>query len=236
MTREEFKKYESFMHEQMRDSAHDRFHIYRVLYAALDIAKAEENVDLDILITACLLHDIGRHQQFSDLELCHAQIGGDMAFDYLIENGWPLGRALHVKECVYSHRYRRDNKPQSIEAKILFDADKLDATGAVGIARTLIYSGQIMEPMYIFEDNNIVTEGGGPEISSFFQEYNYKLKNLYGVFYTDRATEIAQERRKAALDFYSNLHHEVTENHTRGVNILGDLLTEGLTHNSKNAQ
>lgn len=226
MTREEYKRHESFMRDKMKDSAHDRFHIYRVLYAALDIAETEENVDMDILITACLLHDIGREQQFLDLELCHAQIGGEMAFEYLMENDWPRDRARHVGDCILSHRYRRDSRPESIEAKILFDADKLDSTGATGIARTLTYSGQISEPLYIFENGQVLTEGGGGEVSSFFQEYNYKLKNIYGVFYTARAKEIARERQASAVEFYENLYQEINGNHHRGVSALNKILDE----------
>jgi uncharacterized protein len=60
----------------MKDSAHDTEHIYRVLYVALDIARYEENVDGDVLIAACLLHDIGREEQNADPAVCHAAAGG----------------------------------------------------------------------------------------------------------------------------------------------------------------
>ena len=66
MTREIYHKIENYMLSIMDDSAHDREHVYRVLYNALEIAKAESDVDYDILIAACLLHDIGRKEQFTD--------------------------------------------------------------------------------------------------------------------------------------------------------------------------
>ena len=218
MTQSEFKKIENYMLEQMQDSAHDRYHVYRVLNAAIDIAKYEDMVDVDVLIAACLLHDIGRERQFVDLEnLCHAEIGGEMAYDYLISRQWSKQKALHVKECISTHRFRDDIKPQSIEAKILFDADKLDVSGAIGIARTLLYEGQVREPLYVLDDDgNIIIDGGGAEISSFFQEYNYKLKNIYNSFYTKRAKEIASERQKITIDFYNTLHDEITSNNDNG--------------------
>jgi len=198
----------------MKDSAHDKHHIYRVLNAALDIAEYENDVDKTILVAACLLHDIGREKQGTNEGICHAEIGSGMAFEFLLSIGWELNRANHVKSCISTHRYRGENVPQSIEAKILFDADKLDAAGALGIARTLIYEGQSAEPLYVMDSEmNIIEESEGAEISSFFQEYNYKLKNVYMNFYTERATELALKRRKTAIDFYNGLYEEITENY-----------------------
>ena len=215
MTQWEFKEIEDFMLQHMQDSAHDKHHVYRVLNAAIDIAQSETWVDMDVLIAAALLHDVGRERQFDDLEnLCHAQIGGDMAYEFLLEQNWDDDKALHVKDCINSHRYRGDNPPTSIEAKILFDADKLDVCGLIGIARTLVYSGRINEPIYIMtDDGSIVTEGGGAEISSFFQEYNYKLKKVHASLYTARAAEIAEKRQKSAANFYETLHVEIIESY-----------------------
>jgi len=206
------------MATQMQDSAHDKHHVYRVLNAAMDIASHEAAVNMDILIAACLLHDIGREKQFANPSLCHAQVGGAMAYEFLLTIGWPDNKAQQVKECITAHRFRSDNPPKSIEAKILFDADKLEACGAIGIARTLIYEGQVSEPLYIMDkDNKIITEGGGADISSFFQEYNFKLKRIYDKFFTNRAKEIAARRRQAAIDFYNSLYTEISQNYNNGV-------------------
>jgi len=219
MTLNKFKEIEEYMQNQMQDSAHDKHHIYRVLNSAVDIYGHEDSVDFDVLVAACLLHDIGREQQFADLEnTCHAEIGSKMAYEYLLSLEWPNDKALHVKECIASHRFRKNCKPQSIEAKILFDADKLEASGAIGIARTLIYEGQVGEPLYILdEDNKIIVDNGGAEISSFFQEYNYKLKRVYNKFYTARAKEIAAERQKTAENFYNGLYNEISNNYVNGI-------------------
>ncbi|MCL2564626.1 MAG: HD domain-containing protein [Defluviitaleaceae bacterium] len=221
MTKSEYIVIESYMLKQMEnaDMAHDRHHIHRVLNAALDIYKHEDPVDFDVLVAACLLHDIGREKQFDDLEKhCHAKIGSEMAYGFLLSIGWSKEKAAHVKDCIASHRYRVNIQPQTIEAKILFDADKLDVTGAIGIARTLVYSMRIAEPLYIIDDDgNIVTGGGSGEVSSFFQEYNYKLSKVYTTLFTNRAKEIAQKRQKTAADFYSGLLDEIRENYESGV-------------------
>jgi len=228
MTKSEYNKIETYMLSQMQDSAHDKHHVYRVLNWAVDIYEHEDGVDFDILVAACLLHDIGREKQFTDPEkLNHAKIGGRMAYDFLLSLGWREENARHVKECISSHRFRGKKKPQSIEARILFDADKLDVCGAVGIARTLIYGGQVGEPLYIMnDDGNIVVDGGGAEISSFFQEYNFKLKKVYDSFYTKRAKKIALENKKAAVKFYSDLFNEINKNYSNGMKNYKKLLEE----------
>ena len=209
----EYNAIEAYMKEKMQDSAHDKHHVYRVLNGALDIASHEADLDMDVLIAACLLHDIGREEQFANPQLCHAKTGAQMAYDFLLSRKWHESKALHVKECIAAHRYRGEAPPQSIEAKILFDADKLEAAGLIGIARTLIYEGQVCEPLYIMDNCNIVTDGGGAGISSFFQEYNFKLKNVYHLFFTHRAKAIATQRQQAAIDFYEKLHEEITQNY-----------------------
>ena len=220
MTNDEYRAIESYMLLNMNDKAHDRHHVYRVLNAALDIAGHEGagEIAADVLIAACLLHDIGREAQSADNSLCHAQVGSIMAHDYLLSRGWPVSAAAHAKDCIATHRYRRGTVPQSIEARILFDADKLEASGAIGIARTLIYGGQVAEPLYIIDESgNIITGGGGAEISSFMQEYNYKLKNVYSAFYTKRAKDIAAKRQETAIAFYEALYSEINDNYKNGI-------------------
>ena len=82
MTKQEYTTIENFMLDCMKDSAHDKHHIYRVLNAAVDIAAHEPNVDMRILTAACLLHDIGRDAQAANKALCHAQVGAEMAQNF----------------------------------------------------------------------------------------------------------------------------------------------------------
>ncbi|NLY45566.1 MAG: hypothetical protein GX053_06205 [Tissierella sp.] len=100
----------------------------------------------------------------------------------------------------------------------LSDVDKIDATGVIGIARTLIYNGQVLEPLYIrLQKDNTISDGTNDLEPSFFQEYKYKLGGLYDKFYTKRATEIALERQKTAIDFYKNLLVEVRSSYKNGL-------------------
>lgn len=208
MTREEFKRLDDYMQKCMRDSAHDREHVYRVLYTAMDIAAAEGPVNTDLLITACLLHDIGRQAQIDDPTLCHAMVGADMARNFLTGNGYPQDFAEQVAQCIQSHRFRKERPPQSLEAKILFDADKLDVTGAMGVARTLLYAGRLSGPLYNLTGDGTVSDGAQDTSPSFFQEYKFKLERLYDRFFTKRGRELAISRQTAAQDFYEALLRE----------------------------
>lgn len=204
---------ENYMISCMGDSAHDKEHVYRVLYNALEIAKTESTVDHDILITACLLHDIGRGEQFRDPEVCHALAGGDMAYKFLTENGFGADFAENVRHCIRAHRYRKSEPPRSIEAKILFDADKLDVAGAIGTARTLVYRGTVGEPIYSLLPDGSVSDGENDTGSSFFREYKFKLEKLYDKFYTQKGRELAERRRSHAAEFYRALLDEVRESY-----------------------
>ncbi len=209
MYKSTFKAIEEFMLKEMKDSAHDYLHIYRVTNQAMEIALEYPEANNEIVLVSSLLHDIGREAQYRNPDICHAKIGGEMAYDFLISIGWGSEDALHVKECIQAHRYRVENPPKTIEAKILFDSDKLDSTGAIGIARTLNYGGIMNEPLYTIDENMIVHEGNCDSPESFLKEYNFKLIKLYDSFYTEKAKNIAEKRKDISMQFYNTLMSEI---------------------------
>ena len=226
MTKEIYALLENYMLSSMEDSAHDAQHIYRVLYNALEIAKDEENVDHDILIAACLLHDIGRKEQFADPKLCHAAVGAEKARRFLTEHGFASDFAEAVSHCIRTHRFRKAMPPQTVEAKILFDADKLDVTGAIGIARTLMYKADMAEPLYHVLPDGRIADGMEDLGPSFFREYKFKLEKMYDRFYTKTGEALSRQRQRIAADFYESLYREVNTGHTEGKTALQALLRE----------
>ncbi len=224
MTTSDYILWDTYMNKIMSDSAHDREHVYRVLYNALDIASCEVGADMGVLVCACLLHDIGRPDQLSDPKLCHAVVGAEKAYKFLTENGYSQDFAAHVRDCVRTHRYRRACPPETTEARILFDADKLDAVGTMGIARTFLYKGGIGDPIYNLGKDGIPSDGVGDTTPSFFQEYKFKLEKLYSGFHTARGRELAEKRRNAAESFYLALLDESRSPYIRGRSILENLL------------
>ena len=211
MEKETFKLLEGYMLSCMDNNAHDKEHIYRVLYTALEIAQDEKNVNFDILITSCLLHDIGRKEQFENPKLCHAEVGAEKAYQFLIKNGFEEKFAKEVSDCISAHRFRGNNPPKTIEAKILFDADKIDVAGTMGIARTLYYNAYLGEPLYNLDENRNVLKGEDDEGVSFFQEYKFKLEKVYSKLQTQKGKEIAEKRRKSAEAFYNSMLSEVSK-------------------------
>ena len=226
MDKQEFSRIEAYMRSCMADSAHDQEHIYRVLNNAMVIAKAETQVDYDILITACLLHDIARQDQLADPAVCHAELGAQKALQYLLSLGYDKAFAEAVSGCILTHRFRKNRPPESLAAMILFDADKLDVVGAVGIARTLAYQGTIGAPLYSRADDGCISDGREDTQPSFFREYHFKLTKLYDRFYTKEGAALARQRQEAAAVFYESIYKEIHSFDQAGKQRLAELLEE----------
>lgn len=215
---------ENYMLSCVADEAHDAGHIYRVLYQAVQIAKTEQGVNMDILIAACLLHDIGRAEQMADNTLCHAEVGAEKAYDFLKNRGFDEEFACQVRQCILTHRFRKNRTPQSIEAKILFDADKLDVVGAMGMARTLISRVGTSKTLYCLKPDGTVSDGSCDEVPTFFREYKRKLEVIYDRFYTSYGRELALQRQTAARQFYDALLAEIRFSQDSGPAALEEIL------------
>ena len=210
MTTQQYEILNNYMLSNTDGNAHDSYHIYRVLNQALQLAKHYNNINYDVLITSCLLHDIARNKQFKDKTLCHAIEGGIMAYDFLKKEGYNEDFCNHVKQCITTHRFRSDNEPKSMEAKILFDSDKLDVMGALGISRTLMYGGKLNRPLYLLDSNNQIDYNSNLEAKeTFLGEYNYKLKNVCKKFYTKEAKLLAKKQNKIQTKFYEDLLNQI---------------------------
>lgn len=223
MKQKTFDLLEGYMLDCMGDSAHDAEHVRRVLYLALEIAETEPAADRDVLIAACLLHDVGREEQFRDPSLCHARVGAEKAYRFLTGQGFPEPFAAHVRDCVRTHRFRSGDPPASIEAKILFDADKLDVTGAIGMARTFFYAAQVGQPLYTLLPDGTVSDGTAEEPAgchSVLREYKVKLEKIYDRFFTSQGAEMARRRRAAAVAIYESVLAEAQEPYEIGGAIL----------------
>lgn len=205
MTQSDFSAMEAYMLAHAGDACHAPGHIYRVLGVALALADSEPDVDRDILVAACLLHDVGRPEQFKT-GADHALVGGDMAYDFLLTLGWVEERAEWVRQCIRAHRFRNDLPPETIEAKLLYDADKMDVLGPIGVARTIQY-GTAMgdeEPLYRVDREGKILTGADGE-PSFFQEYDRKLRAISGKMLTPQGKEMAGALQEQGDRFYDAL-------------------------------
>ena len=224
MNHETFALIERYMQDCMKDAAHDKEHVYRVLYNAVHIAKAEAAVDWDVLLASALLHDISRPEQMADPRVDHASHGADKAYAFLLDHGFPADYCEHVRQCIRTHRFRKTDQPASIEAKILFDADKLDVAGAIGVARTLQYNGETGRPIYNRDDQGRITDGAADVKDSFFREYKFKLEHICDHFLTEKGRELARARHRAAIVYYEALLAEIQDD--AGRDALNALLSD----------
>ena len=211
MNRRSYALIEGYMLSCMKDAAHDKEHVYRVLNNAVRIGRAEGAVDWDVLIAAALLHDISRPEQIADPTVDHASHGAEKAHAFLHQQGFPMDFCDHVRACIRTHRFRKAEQPASLEARILFDADKLDVAGAIGIARTLAYNGETGRPIYTRDVKGVISDGTGDCADSFFREYKFKLEGICEHFLTEAGRALARERHAAAKQYYEALLRDVRD-------------------------
>ncbi|MHA1448874.1 MAG: HD domain-containing protein [Candidatus Hodarchaeales archaeon] len=203
-------------------SAHDMAHTMRVYRTSLELAKDFNEIHMDVLIPAVLLHDIARVREDRDKtgSINHAVLGAEMAGEILKEQGFDEEQITAIKHCIVCHRFRGNNPPLSDEAKILFDADKLDVLGAVGVARSFIIAGQYGEQLYsdVSVDDYVRSNLSGGKTNGRIidmtkhapnLEYETKFKRIIGVLNTDRARKIASERMAFMDDFFERLKLEI---------------------------
>lgn len=213
------EKIKEIVEQRLSCSAHNLDHVHRVYKLSLFLAEHEENVDMEILIPAVLLHDIARVEESEDItgETDHALLGSVRAEEILRELEYQDEAIEQIKHCITAHRFRTGNEPKSIEAKILYDADKLDALGAVGIARCFMVSGKYGQRLSgktqinDYMANNTGENGRIKDLSKHtpFIEYEYKFKKIPAKLYTQKAREIGCERLKVMDKFFEKLNSEV---------------------------
>jgi len=134
-------------------------HTLRVRRLAMQIGKAEA-ADLQIVEAAALLHDIGRAKEDKGEIECHAAHGAAEAARILAERGFPKEKIQAVQHCIAAHRASKHMKAETIEAKILQDADRLDLLGAIGIGRYFHRAGAMDREMYNPEQSTDVEYRG----------------------------------------------------------------------------
>lgn len=194
------------------DPVHGFDHIMRVYRMVEKLAEAE-GADLEIVRAAALLHDAQGSQTSGGEEgrLDHHQVSAEFAQLVLENEGWSGERIAAVQHCILAHRFRdNSNVPQTLEAKILFDADKLDVIGAVGVARTIAYDVVVNQPIFAEPSNHFLETGqkepGEPHSS--YHEYLFKLSLIKDRLYTRSAQSIAEQRHRFMVQFFERLAGE----------------------------
>lgn len=220
---EKFEEIKKMVEEELKEcSGHNFDHVMRVLNMAMHLAEGEK-VDLEIIKIAALLHDVGGKKETNDPtgKTDHAVEGAKIARPILEKLGFSADRVNHICDCIISHRYKTENQPKTLEAKILFDADKLDAAGAIGLARGFAWIGKNRGHIYRKVDNieDYIKENlDGGKINGRIKdktkhsahiEFETKIKSLADKLYTQKAKEIGRERIEYSRKFLDRLEKEV---------------------------
>lgn len=191
---------ESFF-SQARTS-HDWDHTRRVLALAERIGQVE-GADMEIVQMAACLHDIGRaRQDASNGHVCHAQKGADMAEKVLDALDLPNKTKQNILHCIRSHRFRKGSLPQTIEARVLFDADKLDSIGAIGVARAFAFAGEIKARLHS-PDKDPKKTLPYTQDDTGFREFEVKLKKIKNRMLTAEGKRIAKKRHAFMVAFFA---------------------------------
>lgn len=191
-------------------SGHDWWHIKRVYDLALNIAKNYPEADLFTVQMGALLHDIGDHKFYDG----DHTVGPKMVNDWLLKNGVEKAVICKVVEIVKEISYKGaevDTPMSTIEGDIVQDADRLDAIGAIGIARTFAYGGNKNREMHNPEvpheshkDFETYKKTTGPTINHFYE----KLLLLKDRMNTDFGKHLAQKRHEYMEEFLSEFFAE----------------------------
>jgi len=164
---------------------HKDDHVERVEKLAEFIARREGG-NVEIIRVSARLHDICRDEED------HAIKSAQKAREILIKKGYSKDFIDRVCHCIESHSFSGEMKPQTLEARILSDADKLDAIGAVGVARAFMFAGE-----------------NGRDIEKTLNHFEEKLFKLKDLLYTNTAKKIAENRYKFMKEFYDRIKREL---------------------------
>ena len=187
--------------------SHDWDHTLRV-YNLCEYIGRVENVDLVVVRIAAYLHDIARGlQDGANGGICHAQEGARLARPFLEQLPLKSDQLDNIVHCIESHRYRGHVSPRTPEAKVLFDADKLDAIGAVGVARAYLFAGEVGARLHAPEvdvgDTRPYTAN-----DTGYREYIVKLRMIKERVLTAEGRRLAQRRHQFMETFFNRFLDE----------------------------
>ena len=189
------------------ESSHDMDHTYRVCRNAEKLLAELPDAQAEIVRLAALLHDIARPEEKADQRVCHARKGAEMAADILRELGVEKNLADQISAAVRTHRYRDDHAPESLEAQIVYDADKLDSLGAVGIGRAFLFAGKYGARLHNTEKEALSHAAYSKEDTAY-REYLVKLRKLPEAMLTVPGKRMALERIGFMQEFFDRLNEE----------------------------
>lgn len=188
--------------------SHGPDHSERVYSMSLAIGN-ELQARLDILAAAALLHDIGRRfESASRGKVCHARKSAEMAEEILADLVFAQPDIEQITHCIRAHRFRSNERPETLEARILFDSDKLDSIGAIGIGRAFLFAGQIGARLHDAEADHARTLSYSRDDTAY-REFQVKMSRVRDQMLTPLGRQIAERRHRFMEIFFDELNREM---------------------------
>lgn len=189
------------------DGAHDTSHLQRVWKNAAAI-HAEEGGDAEMLCAATLLHDCVAVEKDSPLRAQASRLSAEKARRVLKSLGWPDAKIDAVAHAVEAHSYSARIAPRTLEAKVLQDADRLDAIGMVGVARCFYVAGRMGSALYDPADPHAANRALD-DTRFAIDHFRTKLLKLATGFQTVTGTRMANVRRERLQRFLDAFSDEI---------------------------
>jgi uncharacterized protein len=189
------------------DAAHDGLHVRRVMASGRRIASAE-GADVDVVVTAALLHELFNYPKDHPESSRSGDVCAEHALDLLRAHGFDETFSERVAYCIRVHSFSRGIHPETLEARVLQDADRLDAIGAIGAARCFATTAVMRRPFYAVDDpfcRNRPPEDKLWAVDHFFK----KLLRIGDGLHTVTARTMAEERLAFLRQFLDQLEREI---------------------------
>jgi uncharacterized protein len=192
------------------DGSHDRSHLRRVWRNAIAIASQEHGCDLEILAAAVILHDCVAVEKNSPDRSRASRLAAARAREIVMELGWNAAQAERMGHAIEAHSFSAGITPQSIEARILQDADRLDAIGAVGIASCFYVAGRMGSGLYS-PDDPAATRRALDDQRFALDHFGAKLFTVARNFATATGQALADERSRTVRAFFDAFLAEIAD-------------------------
>lgn len=197
-----------YLGPQGTDGSHDITHIQRVWRNALAIAATEHDADTELLLAAAILHDCVAVEKDSPLRSQASRLSADRARELVKPLGWATDRVQALAHAIATHSFSAGLQAETLEARIMQDADRLDAIGAIGVARCFYSGGRLQSGLYSPDDPAAANR---PLDDRRFALDHFKAKLFQVVegFLTPAGQAMAAERSRTMHAFVDTLLAEI---------------------------
>lgn len=190
-----------------KDTAHDLAHVQRVVSVAKRLAE-EEKAELAVVVPAAWLHDLVNLPKDHPERKKASTFAADEALTFLSSVNYPEKYFKDIHHAICSHSFSAGIKPETIEAKIVQDADRLDALGAIGLARLFSITTQLQRPFYDLNDPFAENRDYDDKLNGI-DHIHIKLKSIANTMNSDSAKTEAKRRMKFIDEFLHQLRSEI---------------------------